>query len=199
MEPLYFAKYINANESGKEHVRINCILDEWEYGFRIDCYTIEKGFVYFEDASWNGKKLDYSTLGKPIKRNKYEFVKNTIAKYRSELEFLGKSGEKMHSPEFKGGNYYFLLAEDEDDEIPERYAAFYHVISIDDNNITFVEHSLDEHYIGLRRGVNKVVFEDFLLVPDDAVWYEISVESYCMAGNKIVQLTEQLLSKFREK
>ena len=198
MEPLYFAKYINAKDSGKEHVWINCILDEWEYGFRVDCYTIEKGFVYFEDASWNGKKLDYSTLGKPVKRKKYEFVKNTIAKYRSELEFLGKSGEKMHSTEFKVGHYYFLFAEDKDDEIPERYAAFYHVISTDDNNIKFEEHSLDEHYIGLR-GVNKVFFEDFLLVPDDAVWYEISVEAWCMAGNKIVQLSDQLLSKFRVK
>lgn len=197
MEPLYFAKYI-AKDSGKEHVRINCILDEWEYGFRIDCYTIEKGFVYFEDASWYGKKLDYSTLGKPIKCKEYEFVQETIALYRQELESWGMSGEKLDLPNFQAGHYYFLFAEDKDDEIPERYAAFYHVISTDDNNIKFEEHSLDEHYICLR-GVNKVFFEDFLLVPDDAVWYEISVETWCMAGNKIVRLSDHLLSKFREK
>ena len=198
MEPLYYTKYIEADDCSPEYVWINCILDEWEDGFSVDSYIIDSDGIYFEDASWNSKKLDYSTLGKPIKRKQYEFVKNTISKYRSELEFLGKSGEKMRKPEFKAGHCYFVFAEYKDEIIPERYAAFYQIISIEDNIITFKEHSLDEHYICLR-DINKVDIENFFLVSDDAVWYEIMEVSYVMAGNKIVQMANLLLDKFREK
>ena len=197
MDALYYVKYVKGTDRQTENVWINCILDEWETGFSVDSYLIEPDCIYFEDASWSGKKLDYSTLGKPIKRKEYQFVQDTIARCRQELEFWGMSGEKLEFPNLQVGHYYFQFAEDKDDEIPERYASFYRIISVDGDVVTYKEHSVDDHYI-CHRDERTCDIESFLLAPDNAVWYEIMGETFDMARKKIVLLAETLLSKFRE-
>ena len=131
MEPQYYAKYFKADGNRPERVWINCVLDVWETGFSVDNWLITPDCVYFEDASWSGKKLDYSTLGKRIERKKYEFVRETVFKFRKELEDLGKTGTRMRIQDFKCGHFYFQISEDENDNGNiERYADFFHIVSV---------------------------------------------------------------------
>ena len=194
----YYAKYGKSENERPERLCLTVVKDEWSSGFCIETYQIEPGFVYFEDACWNGKVLDYGRLGIAVKPRKIEVVRKMISGCRQELEYMGMVCERVDVPDIYPDNCFYAYTEIMEDGVTEeRFSAFYRILSVLDGNITYRCISINDHYLCVRERDCTVSREDFLECPDITRWYQVPKEVYGMVGSKIDFMTGRILEKFR--
>ena len=194
----YYAKRERADSDYGESVCLTCVVDEWEDGFAIDTYLIDRKGVYFEDAVWSGKRLDYGSLGYAIKRKKYMSVRDMVEKSRKELEFLGLSGEKTKEPDLNPGNCIYAYYEfQEDGEVYELFSAFYRINSIERDIVTYQAYHIDKYNLSSEEYIRSETLEDFFSAPEETTWHQITDGTLQMVPDRINDLAERILNKFR--
>lgn len=194
----YYARREGPESEYGESVCLTCVVDEWENGFAIDTYLIYRNMVCFEDAAWSGKMLDYDTLGYVIKRKKYMSVRNMVDGCRKELEFLGMNGDRTDEPDICPDRFLFAYYEfQEDGQIYEQFSAFYRIISIDKDVVTYQAYHIDKYRLSSDEFIRSETLEDFFSAPDETIWYQITEEVFRMIPDRINGLAEAILNKFR--
>lgn len=194
----YYARRERPESDYGERVCLTCVVDEWETGFAIDTYMVDRKGVCFEDAVWSGKRLDYGTLGYAIKRKKYMSVRDMVDGCRKELEFLGMSGDRTDEPDICPGRYLFAYYKfQEDGQIDEQFSIFYRIVSIDKDIVTYQAYHIDRYRLSSDEFIRSETLEDFFSAPDETTWYQITEEIFRIIPDKINGLAEAILNKFR--
>lgn len=194
----FYAKYESPESLFGERLCLTKVISEWEFGFCIDTYIIDSAGIYFEDAEWNGKKLDYSQLGKSIKRKKFDNITKFISDCRSELDFLGSCGDMVHDPDIRSGKFYYVFAEYKEEDVVEAHSSyFYYILSIENDIVTYKYHSITDYHLCINERIYRTSIENFLSFPDDARWYPISGDIYLAAAKKIIHLIDRIFNTFK--
>ena len=189
----YYVKHVDSAYEYREFIDLTKVIEEWDTGFYIENNIIDSEGIYYESATWEGKLLNYNTLGQSVKRKKYEAVKKLISTCRSELEYLGQSGEKVDSPNIQGGDFFFVLTEDVEMETDYyRSASYYWIESVVNGIVTYRHHSVNTNYLCINDKIYRISIEDFVDRIDKTYWYRISGNLYLAAAKKIVYLTKRI-------
>lgn len=194
----YYARLEKSDSKYGESLCLTCVVDEWENGFAVDTYLTDQKSVSFEDAVWSGKRLDYGSLGYAVRREKYMSVRDMVDGCRKELEYLGMSGERTDAPDIRPGKFLFAHYEfQEDGEVYERFSAFYRIDSAGNGTITYQAYHIDKYRLDADVFMRTETLEDFFSSPEETTWYQISEEVFRMIPDRIGNLAERILSKFR--
>ena len=193
----YYVKHVDSEYEYREFIDLTKVIEEWDTGFYIENYIIDSEGIYYELATWEGKMLNYDTLGQSVKRTKYEAVEKLISTCRTELEYLGQSGEKGDSPHIQGGDFFFVLTEDVEIETEyNKFSAFYSIESIYNGIITYRQHCVDNNFICISDRLYRTDVEDFIERVDSTYWYRISGDIYLEAAKKIIYMTKRIFEIF---
>ena len=192
----YCSKHEGPAYNYREFITLTKVMEEWDNGFYIHTYIIDREGIYHEKACWNGKRLNYDNLGKRIKRKKYEAVEKLISECRTELEYLGANNESMDDPDVHASSFFYIQVPKCDDDDYERFSYYYMILSIENEIVTYRNLRVTDNDICLSERIYRRSIEDFLSFPDNTRWYPISYDIYMAATKKIVYMTKQIFSLF---
>ena len=173
----YYLKYNVPDSKYGECVFLEYVYDKWENGYCSETYIIHPSSIYYEDASYCGFTLDHLKNAKRIKQRKFKAVQNMIANCRQELDFLGMTGERIMSPVFKPGDYYYAYVEDiEEGIVEDHWSCFYRIISVENNCVTYQYHILSINYLVCETSIYTKKLEHLIYKCDTRCirWYKIN-------------------------
>lgn len=106
----YYIRY-NVNK-GTEYADMTHYIKVWWNGVRDDCFDFRRGYIGFEDASWNGINPDKIQVGKPIQKQKYSMWKKRVTLCKKKIEQIAKQNSSLFGGKLSVGDcLYFPLKE----------------------------------------------------------------------------------------
>lgn len=201
----YYIRY-RVNK-GTEYADMTHYIKVWWNGEREDCFNFRRGYIGFEDASWNGIDPDKIQVGKPIQKQKYSMWKRRVTICKKKIEKMAKQnsspfggklsvGDRLYFPlrEILIAEYLDEFGEDITKEIgPYPYYSLVHVTNTEpepQGTKVNVERYRTENYIESKSLIN--------LMEDIEKAFIIPREVYDYAANLINKVSLEIMEEIKK-